>query len=148
MDGRGRLDAQTPWGTIAKELNQGSGNRKTGIEMSGRAVKRTRTPRRCRLRVREKGRGRNVEGVGRRCGGMSSCLPVNPQSSAHSLGWKRPLSRLILHLVEASPLEPHPLTLSHQLPPSSSIQHRISVHPPHTQRCARCEGWWGRMERG
>ena len=25
MDGRGRLDAQTPWGTIANELNQGGG---------------------------------------------------------------------------------------------------------------------------
>ena len=89
MDGRGRLDVQTPWGTIAKELNQGSGNRKTGIEMSGRAVK---TSRRCRLSVREKGRGRMVEGAGRRCGGTSSCLPVNSRSSAHSLRRKRPSS--------------------------------------------------------
>ena len=74
MDGRGRLDAQTPWGTVANELNQGGGNRKTGIETSGRAVKRTQTPRRRRLRVREKGRGKSVEGAGRRRGGTSSCL--------------------------------------------------------------------------
>ena len=32
MDGRGSLDAQIPSRTVMEELNQGGGNRKTGME--------------------------------------------------------------------------------------------------------------------
>ena len=76
-----------------------------GVEISGRgAIDKTWTPRKCGLRVREKGRVGRGEGAGRRhkevSGGlwrghhppmMGNSAHQFSESLAYSLGWKRPL---------------------------------------------------------